>query len=423
MQRHEWEAVLSQLSSDLTEVRKEWFEGCVYILEYNVQKTGITYQARNRQLQGEGESIILAWQLQVIDSLIHREHNYISSSDSLSFMELLYKRVSGSAPRSGKGWKNMVRYGEILLDGSVQEAWGVFAADVAEFITGTRTSIGANGFLLSLIPLFHKWTDIVVTNAFGDKKRTDILLSELLDSGIIPSFLSKLSYNGPDSFSTIKNKTGFLSKNTIQDDTNKQAINKKSVVEQYNQPITQTTSSTSKDENETVAGCIAIVIIIIFIVFKMFSSCNRSSPAPSSTVKTYSPTFPDTNFLRKDRLIQRYELRTAEIFEDITELNQVILGFPAEKTEKYWLVQVLTEGCKRGTYWHTDDYKPHHSLYIANRERAYSTGSCTYKVIDYYVSRSENGEWVRGQKDKLKLIMDVPDDPMLPPQRKWVKEN
>lgn len=169
-----WASICLQIAKKLTTIRNVWFNKNVELLESSSKKDGLDIKIKNRNLGGDGELAIKAFQLHTLIGILHL---YIPQEKGSYFSDILFASVCGEYIEECLIFFGS--YEEVSDDGATL----VFriSSDVAKYITGSENPLVESVLISSnYIPL-SLMTQISTAEAFQDYKNAKELSESLND--------------------------------------------------------------------------------------------------------------------------------------------------------------------------------------------------------------------------------------------------
>jgi len=175
--RKEWSMISLNISKELLDIRKTWFNSCVKILqEYSSKKSkdSLDIKIVNIHLGGEADLAIKAFQLYLVSGFLS-QHSYISPSKGKDFADIFYAQVCGT--QIVECLVFFSRYQEVLSNRG--KLLFRFTSDVAKYITDNKAPLTESMLITPTVPLFISLNHIVVAYCFGDNKMVKKLESNI----------------------------------------------------------------------------------------------------------------------------------------------------------------------------------------------------------------------------------------------------
>lgn len=179
--RHNWESVIRDLTTQLERIRSKWYEEC---LEFVRRPPAAGLSITHTDLGGDGEAAINAFQLLYVSGVL-ASHRYIGEEDGQDFADMLYSMVG--APSLQECLHYCRRYREALPD--EKQAWVRFSLDVAQYIVGVENSLIGSLCIFANIGRLILLTEYAVARVFGDRQGAEQVAMKI----------RKLSISGLDS--------------------------------------------------------------------------------------------------------------------------------------------------------------------------------------------------------------------------------
>ncbi len=169
-----WSEMSRTISSDLHDVKLDWFEQCVFAMEMGIQ-ADLTEKAQviHTTLNGSAALAITGYQLYCVSNMMSN-HSYIPKNSVKDFMDLLYSRISGI--ELVELLKYVRRFEQMSSESSQQFRLGV---EVARYVINQEPPMLISLHVSALAQKLFVRSALVIANAFGDFPRSAKLTKQL----------------------------------------------------------------------------------------------------------------------------------------------------------------------------------------------------------------------------------------------------
>ena len=167
----QWPGIATTLIKGLQDVRRQWFEQCVFAMELGIQ-ADFNEKARvvQTQLAGSVAHAIAGYQFSYLSQDLEK-NSYLPKGSIKEFMNLLFGRVAGSEINDLLKYHN--RFEQVSNDTSTQ--YFRLAVEVARYVINQEPSMLISLHVSSIATALSDETSIVIAEAFGDMLRVEKL--------------------------------------------------------------------------------------------------------------------------------------------------------------------------------------------------------------------------------------------------------
>jgi hypothetical protein len=173
--RRHWVWVSLCIAKELEEIRIDWFDSCVQLLQGVFGQDHYAHldlRTENTELGGEAELAIKAYQLYCTSGFLG-QHSYVDPKEGRDFATLVYSQVCGT------GLEDCLVYFRRYKDDGVSAAqMRHFSSDVARYIAGDHGMVAGSAVIVTMMESLIDACHGAVAACFGDDETLDQLAKQ-----------------------------------------------------------------------------------------------------------------------------------------------------------------------------------------------------------------------------------------------------